>query len=123
MKVRSIKDAEQIERKYGTMKILAGGNSSEMRTENIDFKILEIFPYMSTSKHYHRKSETILHVISGCADLETDNNCCVKILTGDVVIVGTNQIHKIVNKQNKKCIIIEIMSPPYNKADIYYLGL
>jgi len=119
MKVRPIKNSEQIKRKYGIMKVLAGGNSFEMKTERIDFKILEIYPHMSTSMHYHCKSETVFHVVRGCAELETNDGLHLNIQTGDTIIVDVKEFHKITNKQEGVCVIMEIMSPPYDKTDIY----
>jgi len=38
VKIRPITNSEQIKRKYGMIKILAGENSIEMKTKKIDLK-------------------------------------------------------------------------------------
>lgn len=117
MKVSSARDAQEIERKYGVMKMLAGGQKIE--TQNLDLRILEIKPNTATSKHHHLKSESIFYILYGKVEMEI-NDSIISLQQGDVVVVEPGETHLLKNTGNDKSFVIEAMSPPFTKTDIYY---
>lgn len=117
MQIIPILDAEQIKRDYGLMKILAGGK--KLKTKNIDMRILEIEPKSSTSKHYHIKSESVFYILRGLVELETSTKI-MRAKKSDIILVEPNEFHMIRNIANRKCVILEVMSPPFSKSDIFY---
>jgi mannose-6-phosphate isomerase-like protein (cupin superfamily) len=86
----------------------------------LDLRILEIEQGTCTSKHYHVQSESVFYVLEGTAELEVQSTIVV-LSVGDVVVVEPNEIHLIRNTGTSKCILIEAMSPPFTKKDIFYL--
>lgn len=118
MKTLSIKNTESIQRKYGIMKILAGGRSEKMKSVNIDLKILEIEPQMSTSQHYHKKSETVFYVLKGKVKLDNKKET-LELKKGDIVLIPPYEFHRLININQTICVVLEVMSPTYRKSDIF----
>lgn len=117
MKKGSLQNAEIIHREYGLMKMLAGGK--DLKTKNVDLRILEMEPHSCTSKHFHERSESIFYLIEGKTELETLNQKLI-LFEGDVIVIEPNEVHILKNNTDKKCILLETMSPPFSSKDIHY---
>lgn len=120
MKIISISAAPLVKRQYGIMQLIAGPNAEQsMKTSRVDVKILEIDAMSQTSKHYHLESDSIFLVIDGEAELETLDQC-EPMKPGDAARVPPREFHMLRNTTQHKCKVLEIMSPPYRKEDLFY---
>lgn len=119
MKKASLSEAEVIPRTYGVMKMLAGGRN--LKTANGDLRILEIKVGESTSLHYHKKSESVFHVVAGDMEMEVDGQV-VGLQAGDTLLIEPGEVHVLRNRGKKRATVIESMAPPFSKRDIFYLG-
>ena len=118
MKKASIEEAEVIPRKYGTMKMLAGG--SNLKTQRGDLRILEIDPGKETSTHYHKHSESIFFVQRGQLKMVVDG-VSVELCDGDTIVIEPDEVHVLKNVGPDKAIVFEAMAPGYSGRDIFYI--
>jgi mannose-6-phosphate isomerase-like protein (cupin superfamily) len=117
MKIGSIQDVEIVQRPYGVMKMLAGGK--KIKTKNLDVRILEIGTNNCTSKHYHIRSESLFYILQGSIELEIVGNI-LTLKKGDIILIEPGEFHLLRNRGANKCIVLEVMSPPFTKKDIFY---
>lgn len=117
MKKAALREAEVIPRDYGLMRMLAGGRN--LKTYNGDLRILEIEPGQSTSRHFHAKSESIFHVLSGNLEMEV-NDELFTLCAGDTMVIEPLEIHLLRNSGSEKATVVETMAPPFSSKDIYY---
>jgi mannose-6-phosphate isomerase-like protein (cupin superfamily) len=118
MKRAAYEEAETIPRDYGAMIMLGGG--ANLRTKNGDLRILQIRAGASTSKHYHKRSESIFHVLSGELVMEVDN-AREGLRRGDTIVIEPEEIHVLRNVGAEDAVVVETMAPPFSKTDIFYL--
>lgn len=118
MRRASREEDELIPRSYGQMRMLAGGRNLE--TKNCDLRILEINPGSSTSHHFHEKSESVFHVLSGSVTMEVDETQ-VRLEAGDTLVIEPSERHVLRNTGGSHAVVIESMSPPFSKRDIFYI--
>ena len=118
MKRASQAEAEFVPRDYGSMVMLAGGAS--LRTKQGDLRILRIKPGASTSKHFHRRSESIFHVVAGELRMEVDG-AAHALVDGDTIVIDPEEVHVLRNIGLEEAVVFEAMAPPFSKTDIFYL--
>lgn len=118
MKKSALEEAETIPRKYGLMRMLAGGRN--LNTIRGDLRILEIRRKHKTSLHYHKESESIFHVLSGDLEMEVDG-VPVPVSSGDTIVIEPGEVHILRNIGTRDATVLETMAPPFSKKDIFYL--
>jgi len=118
MKKASMVEAEVIPRTYGVMKMLAGGRN--LTTHSGDLRILEIVSGKPTSRHYHKKSESIFYIQSGDLEMEVEGKT-VSLKSGDTIVIEPGEVHLLRNVGKEIAIVIESMAPPYSGKDIFYV--
>jgi quercetin dioxygenase-like cupin family protein len=118
MKKAKLDEAEVIPRDYGSMTMLAGGVN--LKTAEGDLRILEIAAGMSTSRHYHERSESIFHVMEGTLEMEVDG-LVVPLEPGDTLVVEPHEVHVLKNIGRGLARVMEGMSPPFSAKDTFYV--
>lgn len=109
-------DAELHSREYGTLRLLAGNTKGIMQTAKADLKILSIAVGQQTSQHRHLIAESLFHLLSGSVWAETPLQ---RFLAGpgDTFIVPPGVVHQLRNAGEVPAEVLEIESPPHDRAD------
>ncbi len=120
MKKESIADAEIIPRPYGIMKMLAGGK--QMKSLNVDLRILEIRAGEATTRHHHVRSESVFHILHGTLVMEvgSSSRVSVDLSAGDTIFIEPGEIHCLRNVGDDEGVVVEAMGPPFSQRDIFY---
>ena len=118
MQTTSMSGSVVVERDYGAMRLVVGPRAVEAPSSTIDLKVLELEPGTSTSRHYHRRSETIFCVLEG--DVEIESGARLAAPVGTVVVVPAGDRHQVHNVGTQRCRVLEIMSPPFSKDDYLF---
>jgi mannose-6-phosphate isomerase-like protein (cupin superfamily) len=121
MRKGALVESQEIERPYGIMRMLAGGTN--LPTGKVDLRILEIRPGESTTKHFHRLSESIFYITSGQFKMKVGDVDITEtdLGAGDIVVIEPDEIHQLSNVGDQMGFVIETMAPPFSKRDIIYL--
>src|SRR5437016_11227819 len=118
MRTTSMSGSVVVQREYGAMRLIVGPRAVEAPSATIDLKVLELEPGTSTSRHYHRRSETIFCVLEGDVEIESDTRRAAPV--GSVAVVPAGDRHQVHNVGTQRCRVLEIMSPPFSKDDYLF---
>ncbi len=91
-------------------------NEKNSSIENLSLAEATIKPGCSTVGHYHRNSEEIYYILSGCGSIIIDNESR-KLVPNDAVVIPPKARHKIENIGEDDLIILCCCSPPYEEDD------
>ena len=118
MHTTSMAGSVAMERDYGAMRLIVGPRAAEAPSSTIDLKVLELEPGASTSRHYHRRSESVFCVLEG--EVEVESRTRRRMPVGAVAVVPAGDLHQVHNVGAQRCRVLEIMSPPFSKDDYLF---
>lgn len=69
-----------------------------------------------TDEHYHRNSEEVYYIISGCGEIRVDGEIA-PVKPGDAIALKPGAVHKIWNRGSTDLVFLCICVPPYEHDD------
>lgn len=117
MRHRHVSEAENYDRDYGNLVLLAGNTRTYMRSTKADLKIIHIQAGKSTSLHRHLTAESLFHVLSGVVEFTNSATERHNFTEGTTFIVDPGDFHQLRNLGTHTAVVLEVESPPHDSSD------